>query len=113
MFDNFGLSEFITLAIFALLFFGPERLPQMGAKLGQWLAKLTKQSRTFMYQWQEEALVIYDAVEEVRGIRDEIVAARNELAGTMSSAQSDITGSLDDVKGTLSGSQVSTSSSPI
>ena len=106
MFDNFGLGEFMTIAIFALLFFGPERLPQMGAKLGQWLGKLTQQSKLFMYQWREEALAIHGAVEEVKGIRDEIMAARNEIAGTVTSAQSDISQSLDDVKGTLKNSQV-------
>ncbi|MBN1582064.1 MAG: hypothetical protein JXA89_15280 [Anaerolineae bacterium] len=96
----------MTIAIFALLFFGPERLPQMGAKLGQWLGKLTQQSKLFMYQWREEALAIHGAVEEVKGIRDEIMAARNEIAGTVTSAQSDISQSLDDVKGTLKNSQV-------
>jgi hypothetical protein len=106
MFDNLGLGEFMTIAIFALLFFGPERLPQMGAKLGQWLGKLTQQSKLFMYQWREEALAIHGAVEEVKGIRDEIMAARNEIAGTVTSAQGDIAQSLDDVKGTLKNSQV-------
>ncbi len=106
MFDNFGFGEFMTIAIFALLFFGPERLPQMGARLGRWLAQLTQQSKVFMYQWREEALAIHGAVEEVRGIRDEIMAARRELAGTMTSAQSDIAESIDDVKGTLGGSKV-------
>lgn len=106
MFDNFGLGEFMTIAIFALLFFGPERLPQMGAKLGQWLGKLTQQSKLFMYQWREEALAIHGAVEEVKGIRDEIMAARNEIANTMTSAQGDIAQSLDDVKGSLKNSRV-------
>ena len=40
MLDNFGMGEFLMLALFALLFFGPERLPQIGAQLGKWLSKL-------------------------------------------------------------------------
>lgn len=110
MFDNLGVGEFFMLAVFALLFFGPERLPQMGAKLGQWLGKLTQQSKLFMNQWREEALAIHDAVEEVRGIRDEIVAAQRQLAETMDSARGDITESLDEVKGTLGGSKTSLAS---
>jgi Sec-independent protein translocase protein TatA len=101
MFDNFGIGEFLMLAFFALLFFGPERLPQMGAKLGRWLAKLTQQSKLFMTQWREEALAIQEAVQEVKGIRDEIMAARNEIAETMNTAQQDVTESLDDARGAL------------
>jgi Sec-independent protein translocase protein TatA len=101
MFDNFGIGEFLMLAFFALLFFGPERLPQMGAKLGRWLAKLTQQSKLFMTQWREEALAIQEAVQEVKGIRDEIMAARNEIAETMHTAQQDVTESLDDARGAL------------
>jgi Sec-independent protein translocase protein TatA len=101
MFDNFGIGEFLMLAFFALLFFGPERLPQMGAKLGRWLAKLTQQSKLFMTQWREEALAIQEAVQEVKGIRDEIMAARNEIAETMNTAQQDVTESLEDARGAL------------
>ena len=50
MLDNFGMGEFFVLALFALLFFGPERLPQIGAQLGRWLSKLTGYSRAFMTQ---------------------------------------------------------------
>lgn len=106
MFDNLGMAEFLTIAFFALLFFGPERLPRMGAKLGEWLAKLTQQSRLFMTQWREEALAVQEAVEEVRGIRDEIMAARNEIASSVNTAQQDINQSLDDAKKVVSSSQV-------
>lgn len=107
MFDNLGLGEFLTLAILALLFFGPERLPQMGAKFGQWVGKLTYQSKLFMNQWREEALAIHEAVEEVRVIRDEIAAAQRQIAETMRAAQNDVSESLEDVKQTVSGSRMS------
>ncbi len=107
MFDNLGMGEFLVLAFFALLFFGPERLPQMAAKLGEWLGKLTYQSKLFMNQWREEALVIHDAVEEVRGIRDEIMAAQRQLTDTMNSARGDIDESLSEVKETVGGSRAS------
>jgi|GEM_PF-4560477 len=107
MFDNLGVGEFFMLAIMALLFFGPERLPQMGAKLGQWLGKLTYQSKLFMNQWREEALAIHEAVEEVRVIRNEIAAAQRQIAESMRAAQSDVSESLEEVKQTVSGSRMS------
>ena len=58
MLDNFGLGEFFFLAMLALFFFGPERLPQIGARLGRWVAGLTQYSKAFLTEWREEALAI-------------------------------------------------------
>jgi Sec-independent protein translocase protein TatA len=107
MLDNFGLGEFMLLALFALIFFGPERLPRIGARLGRWLNRLTEYSKAFMTQWSEEALVIQEAVEEVRGIRDEIVAARAEIAGTLDTARQDIDETISDARGTLNAARPS------
>lgn len=94
MLDNLGFGEIAMLALMALLFFGPERLPQIGARIGRWIATLTQSSKAFMNEWREEALVVYDAVEEVRGIRDEIAAARAEIAGTVTTARDDVNDAL-------------------
>jgi Sec-independent protein translocase protein TatA/uncharacterized small protein (DUF1192 family) len=94
MLDNLGFGEIIMLALMALIFFGPERLPKIGARIGRWIATLTQSSKAFMNEWREEALVVYEAVEEVRGIRDEIVAARAEIAGTVTTARADVEGAL-------------------
>lgn len=98
MLDNLGFGEFFALALMALLFFGPERLPQIGAKLGQWVRKLTGYSRAFMTEWSEEALVIRDAVKEVKGLRDEIIAAQAEIASTMDTTRTDVNEALDGAK---------------
>jgi Sec-independent protein translocase protein TatA len=98
MFDNFGLGEFFFLALLALLFFGPERLPQIGARLGRWVGNMTQYSKAFMTEWREEALAIHDAVEEVKGIRDEIVAAQREISGTLDTARGDMVEGLDAAK---------------
>jgi Sec-independent protein translocase protein TatA len=102
MLDNFGLGEFFFLALLALLFFGPERLPQMGARLGRWVGNLTQYSKAFMTEWHEEALAIHDAVAEVKGIRDEIVAAQRELSGTMNTAREDMIDGIDTAKSAVS-----------
>jgi Sec-independent protein translocase protein TatA len=102
MFDNFGLGEFFFLALLALLFFGPERLPQIGARLGRWVGNLTQYSKAFMTEWREEALAIHDAVEEVKGIRDEIVAAQREISGTLDTAREDMVDGIDAAKEAVS-----------
>jgi Sec-independent protein translocase protein TatA len=98
MLDNFGLGEFFFLALLALLFFGPERLPQMGARLGRWVGNLTQYSKAFMTEWREEALAIHDAVAEVKGIRDEIVAAQREISGTLDTARGDMVDGIGTAK---------------
>ena len=105
MFDNFGLGEFFFLALLALLFFGPERLPQIGAKLGRWVGKLTQYSKAFMNEWREEALVIHDAVAEVKGIRDEIVAAQAEISSTLETARGDMQEGVDVAKDAVTGAR--------
>ena len=90
MLDNLGLGEFFFLALLALVFFGPERLPQIGARLGRWIRGLTQYSSAFLNEWRDEALAVHDAVQEVKGIRDEIVAARAEIAGTLETARTDL-----------------------
>jgi Sec-independent protein translocase protein TatA len=106
MLDNFGLGEFFFLALLALLFFGPERLPQIGAKFGRWVAGLTQYSKAFLTEWREEALAIHEAVEEVKGIRDEIVAARAELSSTLDTAREDLTEGVDAAKEAVSGARL-------
>ena len=101
MFDNFGLGELFFLLVLGLLFFGPDRLPGMGARVGRWIASMTQYSKAFMTQWQEEAAVVQDAVQEVKGIRDEIQAARAEIASTMNTARQDVAGGLEDAQQAL------------
>jgi Sec-independent protein translocase protein TatA len=95
------MGEFLVLVFFAILFFGPERLPQIGAQVGRWLAQLTQASKQFMNQWTEEAAAIQDAVLEVKGIRDEIRAAQQEISQSLNTARDDITETIDEARGTI------------
>jgi Sec-independent protein translocase protein TatA len=95
MLDNLGFGEFFALGLLLFLFFGPERLPQMGAQLGRWVSNLTRYSGAFMEEWREEALAVHDAMEQVRGMRDEIAAARAEIAGTLHEARDDLGGAVE------------------
>lgn len=95
MLDNLGFGEIFFLGLLLFLFFGPERLPQMGARLGRWVSNLTRYSGAFMDEWREEALAVHDAMEQVRGMRDEIAAARAEIAGTLYEARDDLGGAVE------------------
>ena len=90
MLDSLGFGEIFFLGLLLFLFFGPERLPQIGARLGRWVSNLTRYSGAFMNEWREEALAVHDAVEQVKGMRDEIAAARAEIAGTLYEARDDL-----------------------
>ena len=107
MFDNLGFGEVFMLSLLALLFFGPERLPEIGARIGGWVRSLTQYSKAFMTEWNEEALIVRDAVQEVKGIRDEIAAAQAEIAGTLHTARNDmseaVSGAQQDVRQQVSG----------
>ena len=106
MLDNLGFGEFFMLSLMALIFFGPERLPQIGAKLGHWIRNLTRYSKAFMTEWNEEALAIQDAVNEVKGIRDEIAIARAEIAGTLDTARGDLQQGVNTAREALSGAEL-------
>jgi Sec-independent protein translocase protein TatA len=98
MFDNLGFGEISMLALLALLFFGPERLPKIGAQIGRWVASLTQYSKAFMTEWSEEAIVVRDALEEVKGIRDELAIARAEIVGTLQTTRSDMSEAVSGVQ---------------
>jgi sec-independent protein translocase protein TatA len=44
---NIGAPEILLLAIFALIFFGPKRLPEIGRQIGRALAEVRRVSREF------------------------------------------------------------------
>lgn len=44
---NIGPGEVLLLAIFALIFFGPKRLPEIGRQIGRAMAEVRKLSREF------------------------------------------------------------------
>jgi Sec-independent protein translocase protein TatA len=89
MLHNLGLGELFVLATLAFFFFGPERLPQVAAQIGRWLARLRQYSRAFMAEWSDESLVLREAMAEVKSIRNEILAAQTELATTLDSVRRD------------------------
>ena len=50
---NIGAPEIILLGIFALIFFGPKRLPELGRQVGRAMAEFRRVSRQFEREVRE------------------------------------------------------------
>ena len=50
---NLGAPEIVLLAIFALIFFGPKRLPEIGRQVGRAIAEVRRVSRQFECEVRE------------------------------------------------------------
>lgn len=112
MLDSLGLGEIFVISLMALIFFGPENLPRMAARLGKWIRSLTTTSRAFLTEWQEEALAVQEAVEQVRQIRDELYAARADIAGTINAARTDVDQALSAARADVNG-QIASVTAPL
>jgi len=93
MFD-IGWSEFVLIAVVALIAIGPKELPGVLRTLGQWMAKARKMAAEFQGQFQEamreaEMADLKDSFDEVRK------AASGFSAGNLiSSLEKDVSNSL-------------------
>lgn len=52
---NIGAPEILLLAVFALIFFGPKRLPEIGRQIGRALAEVRRVSRDFEREVRDAA----------------------------------------------------------
>ncbi len=68
---NIGAPEVVLLAIFALIFFGPKRLPELARQVGRAVAEVRRVSREF----EREVREVTDPVE--REIREAEQIARD------------------------------------
>jgi sec-independent protein translocase protein TatB len=82
-----GTSEFIIIFILALIFLGPQRLPQYANKLGQKIREWRMMSQVFMVEWKEELA----ALEEARQSLEEARSALREAQETVSTEVSEVT----------------------
>ena len=102
MLPQFGFQEFLLLAIVALVVVGPEDLPMMMRKIGQWVGKVRAMAREFQSAFDDIAKqaeldelrqeiedlkrdnVLKQASDELRDVEDSINAEvmRAEQAST-------------------------------
>ena len=69
MFDV-GLPELFVIALIALIVFGPERLPEMAAQLGKWVAALKSQANSATAELKKSADVagLSDIANDLKGL---------------------------------------------
>jgi sec-independent protein translocase protein TatB len=98
MFD-IGWSEFVLIAVVALIAIGPKELPGVLRMVGQWMGKARKMAAEFQSQFQEAMREAEMA--DLKKSFDEVREAATGLTGgnLISSLQKDVTNSLriDDV----------------
>lgn len=80
IFSNLGITELVLILLLALLVVGPERLPELGRKLGTTLRdlrtayeNLTKDLGPELASFQETAQELRDSVDSVRSIPQDMV----------------------------------------
>ncbi len=98
MFD-IGWSEFVLIAVVALIAIGPKELPGVLRMVGQWMAKARKMAAEFQGQFQEAMREAEMA--DLKKSFDEVKEAATGFAGgnLMTSLQKDVGDSLriDDI----------------
>src|SRR5262245_6844932 len=93
MFD-IGWSEFVLIAVVALIAIGPKELPGVLRMVGQWMGKARKMAAEFQSQFQEamreaEMADLKKSFDEVRE-----AASGFSPVGLVSSLQQDVSDSL-------------------
>lgn len=77
-------SEVLIILLVALVVLGPQRLPEIARKLGNWSAELRRAARDFRVGLESEVADLRDLEQDVRRPFDEV---RNELRETGRSAE--------------------------
>ncbi len=98
IFSNLGITELVLILLLALLVVGPERLPELGRKLGTTLRdlrtaydNLTRDLGPELASFQETAQELRDSVDSVRTIPQDMVQKVVKSA--------ELEGTLDELKG--------------
>jgi Tat protein translocase TatB subunit len=78
MFGSIGGSEFLLIAVLALLLFGPRKLPQIGRSIGRALAEFRGATQEFKSSLEKEV-----RLEEIRGAQNGLTEAGREIADTV------------------------------
>jgi sec-independent protein translocase protein TatB len=93
MFDA-GFTEVMVIAVIALLVIGPERLPEVAAKVGGWIGK----AKAFISTTKADIEREFQA-SEMRDILSEQKKEIEELRQMVSETQDDFKNNVDDAKG--------------
>ncbi len=93
MFDA-GFAEVMVIAVIALLVIGPERLPEVAAKVGGWIGK----AKAFVSSTKADIEREFEA-SEMKNILSEQKKEIEELRQMVNDTQEDFKSNVDDAKG--------------
>ncbi len=92
---SFTFSEILTIILVILIVFGPNRLPELARKTGEWVARARRAAVTM----REEFVTEYgDAIEPLKEARDEIRTTGEQLRGELKAVTDDVKAAGDGVK---------------
>ena len=93
MFDV-GPGEFFTIALIALIVFGPQRLPDIARKIGGYIAEVRKAAGDLRAGLDEEVRQIQEPLEE---LKTDLTKPVSEIRKTLEETSSAITREVDEV----------------
>lgn len=112
IFSNIGITELIVILLLALLVVGPERLPELGRKLGQTLRDLRKAYDNLTSDLGPELLSLQQTTRELRESVESVTSIPQDMVQSMvKAAELDetveelkgVTDSVGEMRRTLSG----------
>lgn len=98
IFSNVGITEVIIILLLALLVVGPERLPEMGRKLGKLLRDVRRMYENLSRDLGPEIASIQQPIQELRESVESIRSIPQEMVQTVVKA-ADLEDTIADVKG--------------
>lgn len=76
MFDSISFTELITILLIALIVFGPQRLPELARKAGEWAREIRRVAGEFRRGLDQE---IGDLKQPFQEVKDDLEKARGDL----------------------------------
>ena len=83
LFDSISFTELLTILLIALVVFGPQRLPELARKAGEWAREIKRTAAEFRRSLDQEVGDLKKPFTEVKAdldkARDDLKAAGDEV----------------------------------
>ncbi len=109
--SNFNGMEIFFILVLALIIFGPERLPEIGAKLGEYTRALRQVSSQIMEQWRQE-VGLDETVDQGKGFVADLRSTSEEIKKTIQPVEKTITAATKPTLKTLNDAVMGTAPKP-
>lgn len=98
IFSNIGITELIFILLLALIVVGPERLPEIGRRLGQTLRRVRKAYDNLARDLGPELTSIQKTTQELRESVESVRSIPKDMVKTVVEA-ADLDDTIDELKG--------------